>query len=43
MKDLCQEYMKQLLNMYNDIKLIKPILDNKDIEGRDCFWYFMKY
>jgi len=43
MKEKCEKYMISLLKMYKCPNEIKPILDNLDVEGRDCFWYFQNY
>ena len=35
--------MVELLKMYKTSDEIRPILDNLDVEGKDCFWYFEVY
>ena len=43
MKDRCQDYMISILAVYKCPNEIKPVLDNLDILGKDCFYYFTKY
>jgi len=35
--------MVEILKMYKDPVEIVPIIENFDIEGRDCFWYIANY
>ena len=35
--------MVEILKMYKDPSEMIPLIENFDIEGKDCFWYITNY
>ena len=43
MKDEIEEQLVKVLETYQDLEELEPILELPDYAGRDCFWYFQQY
>ena len=33
----------KFIDIYKDTKDLATLMDNHDLEGRNCWWYFLRY